>query len=209
MRAFALTSLAMLSAVVLSLGCRRDPPPDGQPAPTTTTPSAEVSAAIVTGDLLVHGPTDVAVVPFGWKLVDASGKQQEIPTVPGTKYHRLPANRALLATDGNAADKGESMLLASFHSRGPVTASMLDRYAEQVAKSAPAGTQKKVEAKQMFTHTTTREPRGKLFVSRMPADGRHEIHYLFTDRAHETWQLVYLVRNENVDTWRTVLAELD
>jgi hypothetical protein len=209
MRALALTSI-----VVLSAACRRDPPPDGQPTPsppavTTMSPSAEVSAAIATGDLLVPGPTDIAIVPFGWKLVGPDGKEQPIEKVPGTKYHRLPANRALLATDGSGPDRAESMLLTSFHSRGPVTAEMLDRYAEQVAKSAPAGTEKKVAAKQLFNHTTTREPRGKLFVARTPADGRHEIHYLFTDRAHETWQLVYLVRHENVEKWRTLLAELD
>jgi hypothetical protein len=210
MRAVFVSSLAIV--VALPLACRRDTAPDGQPPmPTSPALSAEVSAAVANGDLLVRGSMDYVVVPLDWKLIDRDGKEQPIPKAPGSgaKFHRLPANRALLATDGTAPDKAESMMFSSLHTKGPVDAAMLDRYAEQIGKGTEAGTKREVAGKTIYRHAETGDLRGKLFVTHAPPDGRVEVHYLITDRARETWSLVYLTRRENGEKWRQLLADLE
>lgn len=198
--------LAIAIAVGLVAVFRRDPPPkDAQgPLPTAPALSAQVSAAIANGDLLVAGPVDYVVVPFEWKLVDRDGRHQPIAKTPGTTFHHVFSNEAWTADDATSPDKGESVTVTPFQAKGPVTSEMLDRYAERVVRE-----DKKLAAKQLLKHEATGEMRGKLFVARPAPDGRVEIHYLLTDRAREVWQVAYVTRKENAEKWRLLLAHME
>jgi hypothetical protein len=54
------------------------------------------------------------------------------------------------------------------------------------------------------------EPCVKLVIQRQPdADARTELRYLIRDRASSTWELVYLLRSDNLPQWAPLLAEIE
>ena len=163
-------------------------------------------------DLLKDGGLYPIPVPLGWKVIDETGQEVDIPAVPGHPFHRILARGALLVTEGDRADQPEVMMLRPYPlPPGPITLGVLDRYVSIVtADLAKRGVALRLTARQITTCTLSNEPCAKVVVDRTaPTDTRAEIHYLVRDKTRQSWELVYLVCRENLSAWTPLLAEID
>lgn len=154
-------------------------------------------------EVVSQGGIYPVAVPLGWKLVNESGHAEDIPAVPGDTFHKILAKGAILAqSPGPAGETSEVVMFTALHQPAPINQSMLDRYAEKMTNAAG----KSVEEKVMLTDP----PRGRLVLVRTtPSDHRIERHYLLADAKGSTWQLVYLVKPENLDAWRPLFAAVE
>jgi hypothetical protein len=162
-------------------------------------------------DLLNEGGIYAVVVPLGWKLVGKAGEDLAIPAVPGQPFHRILVHGALLATEVAHTERPEVMTVRRQALPGPVTVGGLSSYIEVIMGAlATKGLDPRVDEKRIGSCALSEEPCGRAIVSRTaPADGRLEIHYLVRDLKGLSWELTYLIRRANFDSWRPLLAEID
>jgi hypothetical protein len=158
-------------------------------------------------ELLAAGGIYPVAVPLGWKLVDANGKPESIPAVAGDPFHRVLAKGALVASPAGSGEDSEAVMFTALHEPAPITRSLLESYAEEVVAAAKAkGFAPRIDEKTMLDTP----PRGRLVLARTaPNDGRIERHYLLADAQGVTWQLVYLVRPENLPSWQPLFAAVE
>jgi hypothetical protein len=162
-------------------------------------------------DLLKEGGLYPVIVPLGWKLIGSAGEDVAIPAVPGHACHRFLARGALLATEVERNAHPELMTVRQVRFVGPVTAEVLDRCAAVVVDAlANQGVKPRVDDKRVGVCALSSEACGRIAIRRMAfGDRRMEIHYLLRDQKHQPWELSYLVRQANVESWRPLFAEMD
>lgn len=162
-------------------------------------------------DLLANGGLYPVPVPLGWKLIGALGEDVAIPVVAGDPCHRILARGALLATEQNPGQPPEVMTLRQYKLPGPPSADILSQYAALVLGTlTKQGAAPRVVSQQVSRCALSERPCAKLVVQRTSSsDSRTEIHYLVSDLANLNWELVYLLRGDNLRVWAPLLAEID
>jgi hypothetical protein len=150
------------------------------------------------------------VVPLGWKLVGPEG-DVELPVLPGAPHHRIVTQQAVLATEATPSERPEAMMVRQHALAGPITRSVLKRYVDLVMEAlTESGWEPRLDGTRIGICALSAEPCGRVVVNRMaPADGRMDLRYLVRDQTGAHWELTYLVRRENVDRWRPLLAEIE
>jgi hypothetical protein len=174
-------------------------------------PSSRASDLPSRDDLLRSGGLFPIPLPLGWKLIDEAGKEVPLPAVPGDPFHRILARGALLATEAEPGRLSEAMTLRRYALPGAVSPAMVDQYVRFVLDHlAKQGVAPRLVSQQVADCALSDEPCGKIVFDRAsPTDTRSEVHYLVRDRGQQAWQLVYLLRRENVSAWAPLFAELD
>ncbi len=150
-------------------------------------------------------------VPLGWKLIGANGEDVTIPVVAGDPFHRILARGALLATEHDPGHPAEAMTLRKYALPSPPSADILEKYTQMVlATLTKQGVSQRVASQRISTCALSHLPCAKLVVERTTSgDSRTEIHYLVCDLASLNWELVYLLRRDNLSSWAPLLAEID
>lgn len=161
-------------------------------------------------DLLEKGGLFPIPVPRGWKLIGADGQDEAIPNVPTDPFHKLLARGALLATESHAGNPPEAMTLRRYAFPGAPSAS-LQTYATLVLNALrDQGLGARVLRQESLACALTPGPCAKLVVERISDhDSRVEIHYLLRDRAELGWELVYLLRRDNLAAWQPLFGEIE
>jgi hypothetical protein len=162
-------------------------------------------------DLLKQGGIYPVVVPLGWKLVGPAGEDIAIPPVPGQPFHRLLAKGALMAVEPALTEQPEVMTVRPYALPGSITPELLDRYTDLVVQAlVKQGLRPRVAERRIGIGALSNEPCGRIVIDRgVPADGRTEIHFLVRDQKGDSWELTYLIRQTDVDRWRSLLAEIE
>jgi hypothetical protein len=161
-------------------------------------------------DLLKQGGIYPVVIPLGWKLVGPAGEDIDIPAVPGQPFHRVLAQGAIMAVEPELTGQPEAMTVRRFSLPGSISPEILDRYASDVLQElAKKGLTPTVAEKRVGICALSDEPCGRLVIDRGPADGRTEIHFVVRDQRSDSWELTYLVRQANLDRWRSLLADIE
>jgi len=121
------------------------------------------------------------------------------------------AQGALFAAEIDPPARRELMTLRHLEFHGPVTAALLERYAEAVISGLTRQRiLARVETKQLFKCRLSDELCGKLVIHRLSAaDDRVEVRYLLRDKIMAPWELVYIVRAAELQRWTPLLAEID
>jgi hypothetical protein len=171
---------------------------DGVPRPSRT-------------DFLRLGGLYPVPVPLGWKLIGARGEDVAIPVVAGDPFHRLLARGALLATEHDPGHPAEVMTLRKYALPSPPSGDILEKYTELVlATLTKQGVAPRVASQQISRCALSQLPCAKLVVERTTSgDSRTEIHYLVCDLASLNWELVYLLRRDNLSSWAPLLAAIE
>ena len=102
-------------------------------------------------------------------------------------------------------------MLRRFALSSPPSARILSWYANLVIQGLMMqGLGARVVSQEIAPCSLSPLPCAKLAFERTsPSDDRREIHYLVVDPAGRTWELIYLIRRDNVDAWTALLDEID
>ena len=162
-------------------------------------------------DLLKDGGFYPVPVPLGWKLSGSEGEDVVIPVVSGHPFHRILARGALLATEAHPGQPRELMTLRHYKLPEAPSEAVLRQYSELVlAPLVDLGVEPSVASSGICSCRLSERPCAKLIVERASAtDNRTSIHYLLLDRAGHSWELVYLLRPNNLAAWTPLLEEID
>jgi hypothetical protein len=162
-------------------------------------------------DLLREGGLYPIPVPLSWKLIGANGEDVLFPTVEGAFCHRILARGALLATETRPGSPPEAMTLRQYSLSGVPSTDVLEKYAKPLVDSlAQQGLRPRIVSQQTVRRVLGEQACAKLVVERNgSADDRIEIHYLVRDQATVGWELVYLLRRDNLAVWAPLIAEID
>jgi hypothetical protein len=162
-------------------------------------------------ELLESGGLYPVPLPLTWQLIGEDGEPTALPKEEGSSFHRLLAKGALLAVEsGNRAEPG-TMMLRQYSLSGPVTADFVARYGDAQLKALrEQGLAPTVQTRGVSSSAFSAEPCLKLHLLRNHMnDSRAAFHYVLRDRAGKAWELVYLVRRDELDAWKPLLAEID
>lgn len=162
-------------------------------------------------ELLRNGGLYPVPVPLNWKLIGTDGEDVRIPTVEGSAFHRILARGALLATETHPGNPPEAMTLRRYSLSGAPSPDILEQYAKGLLDAlTQQGLGPRIVSQQIVACRLSQEPCAKLVVQRESnADNRTEVHYLLRDQATSSWELVYLLRRDNLSAWAPLLAEID
>ena len=180
-------------------------------AADTMTPADSGTAMPSRAGLLRDGGLYPIPVPLGWKLIGARGEDVAIPLVAGDPFHRILARGSLLATEQNPGQPPEVMTLRQYALPGPPSVAILSQYAALVLGTlTKQGTAPRVVGQQISNCALSNQACAKLVLERTNSgDRRTEIHYLVSDLANVNWELVYLLRRDNLGSWVPLFAEID
>jgi hypothetical protein len=205
LRAALLTWAVVLSACHATSdggAARETKTPSPMPAPNHSLPSR--------ADLLKNGGLYPIPVPRGWKLIDTEGEDVALPVIPSDPFHKVLARGALLATEIQPGGLPEAMTLRQYAFAG-APAGSLQAYATLILNGL-RGQQlgARVLRQESLACALTPGPCAKLVVERIsPADDRIEVHYLLRDHAGLSWELVYLLRRDNLSGWAPLLGVIE
>jgi hypothetical protein len=165
-------------------------------------------------DLLREGGLYPIPVPLGWKLIGAHLEDVPIPSIPGDPFHRILSRGELLATEQNPGQPAEAMTFRRYPLPGPPSAGILGQYTALVLGIlSKQGIAARVVSQQILrcALSGSQQPCAKLVVEKQirSGDSMTEIHYLVSDSAGLSWQLVYLLRRDDLDSWAPLLAEIE
>lgn len=150
-------------------------------------------------------------VPLGWKLIGPDSGEVPMPRGAGDPHHLVLARGALLATERVPGRPPEAMMLRRFALSGPPSARILPSYANLVVQGLMMqGLVARVVTQEIAPCALSPHPCAKLVFERASSnDDRREVHYLVLDRGGQSWELVYLLRRDNLDAWAPLLKEID
>lgn len=201
----------MLTSAIALSACHATS--DSGAAPETKTPipmpAPTHSPSSRTGLRKIAGLYPIPL-PNGWKLIDTEGEDFAIPDTPDEPFHKILARGALLATELQPGEPPEVMTLRQYAFSG-APADNLRTYATLILNGL-RGQQlgARVLRQESLACALTPGPCAKLVVQRIsPADDRIEIRYLLRDHAGLSWELVYLLRHDNLSAWAPLLAEIE
>lgn len=181
------------------------PAPSAAPRGEATPPSR--------AELLRFGGFYPIPVPLTWKLIGTDGEDVAIPPIEGSPFHRILARGALLATETSPGSPPEAMTLSEslFPYHGAPSAALLERYTETlISELSRQRLAPRVVSQQVFSCAVSQQACAKLVIERnADSDNRTELRYLLRDQASLTWELVYLVRRDNLPQWAPLFAELE
>ena len=102
-------------------------------------------------------------------------------------------------------------MLRQYSLSGPVTDEFVARYCEAQLKALRLqGLAPTVHVRALSTSALSPEPCLKVQLLRNHVnDSRAELHYVLRDRAQNAWELIYLVRREELEAWKPIFAEID
>jgi hypothetical protein len=159
-------------------------------------------------------PTDrmlyPVIIPVGWSLIGPSSERSPLPDARGMSFHRVRAVGALLASEDPAGrSRLEAMMLRGVRDFGRMDQKCLDAYGQVLLEQEKPYSPRLTE-KSLLGLVFGAEPAAKIVIARRdPREERASIQYLLRDADGQCWQLNYVVRSENLPSWRTWLAEIE